>query len=618
MAYNHEWPYTDPDRFNTDWEINTVKDLVNIVKNWIAMNSIKYSDPIEWDITRQYQANTVVIDEHDGTAYLSTKPVPVNIAIDNTDYWTPIFNYDAVIQHLRSQIATNERKSQTATANRAAGDLVWLDGDLAEVISDMTAGDRYVEGSNFNYVTLESFIKSIKEQLHSDIERLSSDLSAEVTAREEADTTLGELITGEVTAREGYIVYNPSDLAGAGSNIGLKEGVYNVEENTTINAQLVVPKGAIINIAAGVTLTINGSITAGRYQIFDGGGSIVVDSRLQPFGYPEWFNNNVQKCINTFQETVLGAGDYNINGNITINKDNKVLRGVGFSGLTGRGFNGSRLVFNSGRLVIGTPNATTIADFPRHINVKDLEIITLSNPDDIITMCGNVNGVFENLKLSSSSATNGIMFYNSVTTKLNNIYVQALPVKNGAFFAYRFTDVYGGTVGERSASVWITNSIFNDTRSTNEMGFGFWLEGHISDVFIDHCEVVRGYNGVTLKNLSNEAVDIRITNCDFDQLYGHGLEISGTGNTNAGVTFDGNYIALQSITTNALIYLESNVPCTMNGVQLIGTNASQIAIQSPVSPSLIGNGIVKGLTTPINVAGTTNMLFKYLKNGALV
>lgn len=210
MAYNHEWPYTDPDRFNTDWEINTVKDLVKVVENWIAMNSIKYSDPIEWDITRQYQANTVVIDEHDGTAYLSTRPVPVNIAIDNTDYWTPIFNYDAVIQHLRSQIATNERKSQTATANRAVDDLVWLDGDLAVIISAMNAGDRYVEGSNFNYVTLEAFIKSIIENLRNELEGLSGDLAAEVAAREDADTSLGGRIddvvgdlSDEVTAREG-------------------------------------------------------------------------------------------------------------------------------------------------------------------------------------------------------------------------------------------------------------------------------------------------------------------------------------------------------------------------------------------------------------------------------
>lgn len=209
MAYNHEYPYTDPNRMNTDWEINTVKELVETVKNWIAMNRIKYADPIEWDITSQYQANTVVIDAHDGTAYLSTKPVPVNIAIDDTNYWTPIFNYDAVIQHLRSQIATNERKSETATANRSKGDLVWLDGDLAVVTTDMNAGDRYVEDSNFEYVTLETFIKTLVDDLHDVVVGVAGDLADEVTARGNADTDLGLRIDGvagnltdEVTARE--------------------------------------------------------------------------------------------------------------------------------------------------------------------------------------------------------------------------------------------------------------------------------------------------------------------------------------------------------------------------------------------------------------------------------
>lgn len=31
MAYNHEWPYSDPQRANTDWEINKVKELENKV-----------------------------------------------------------------------------------------------------------------------------------------------------------------------------------------------------------------------------------------------------------------------------------------------------------------------------------------------------------------------------------------------------------------------------------------------------------------------------------------------------------------------------------------------------------------------------------------------------------
>ncbi len=32
MAYNHEWPYSDPGRANTDWEINEIKRLKSIVE----------------------------------------------------------------------------------------------------------------------------------------------------------------------------------------------------------------------------------------------------------------------------------------------------------------------------------------------------------------------------------------------------------------------------------------------------------------------------------------------------------------------------------------------------------------------------------------------------------
>ena len=35
MAYNHEYPYTDPYRANADWLINTVKQLDNKVNNII-------------------------------------------------------------------------------------------------------------------------------------------------------------------------------------------------------------------------------------------------------------------------------------------------------------------------------------------------------------------------------------------------------------------------------------------------------------------------------------------------------------------------------------------------------------------------------------------------------
>ena len=161
MAYNYEYPYTDPGRFNADWLLNTIKKLIEDMQNFINLNTIKYADPILWDITSQYEANTVVIDGQTGNAYISTQPVPAGVALSDTDYWTIIYNYENNINLLREQIAAaNEGTSTTATADRSAGDLVWLNGKLYRIIADMIAGDSYVEGSNCVDTTIEELIRA--------------------------------------------------------------------------------------------------------------------------------------------------------------------------------------------------------------------------------------------------------------------------------------------------------------------------------------------------------------------------------------------------------------------------------------------------------------------------
>ena len=87
------YPYINFNDYNLDWIIWKVKELSENLDTFVNINTIKYAHPIEWNITRQYEANTVVIDPFDGTAYLSSKPVPSGIGISNTEYWTPIFNY---------------------------------------------------------------------------------------------------------------------------------------------------------------------------------------------------------------------------------------------------------------------------------------------------------------------------------------------------------------------------------------------------------------------------------------------------------------------------------------------------------------------------------------------
>lgn len=76
----------------------------------------------------------------------------------------------------------------------------------------------------------------------------------------------------------------------------VKEDVHAVGVNTTVNSNidLVVPKGADIQIANGVTLTINGPLTAGPYKIFTctGTGAVAFGTGSVKEVYPEWWAAN--------------------------------------------------------------------------------------------------------------------------------------------------------------------------------------------------------------------------------------------------------------------------------------------------------------------------------------
>lgn len=191
----HRAPYTNFHDLNLDWIMDALNEFDTKLTNFVSLATIKYANPIQWDITSQYEANTVVVDSN-GNAYLSVQPVPSGVSLDRTEFWTKIGNFDELWADVKKAITPNdEGHSPTATAARAVNDLVWVNGALVRVTRAMIAGDAYVPGSN-------CVSSSTNEVLHYLINAFNEGLSAETTAREDADNQLQQAIAAEQTARE--------------------------------------------------------------------------------------------------------------------------------------------------------------------------------------------------------------------------------------------------------------------------------------------------------------------------------------------------------------------------------------------------------------------------------
>lgn len=191
----HKVPYTNFHDLNLDWIIEVLNEFNTKLTDFVSLATIKYADPIQWDITSQYEANTVVVDSN-GNAYLSVRPVPSGVSLDRTEFWTKIGNFDELWTDVKRAITPNdEGHSPTATADRAVNDLVWVNGSLVRVTKAMTAGDAYVPGSN-------CVSSSTNEVLHYLVIALNEGLSAEQTDRENADRDLQTAIDTEKQKRE--------------------------------------------------------------------------------------------------------------------------------------------------------------------------------------------------------------------------------------------------------------------------------------------------------------------------------------------------------------------------------------------------------------------------------
>lgn len=221
MGFDNKYPYTDFHELNLDWILALVTALRNEMKVFVNVNTIKYADPLQWNITTQYEQNTIVQDAM-GATYLSKTAVPAGVSISNTDYWIKVASFDATATLIKEAISlSDDGSSSTTTADRDENDLVWLNDILYLVLRPMNTGDAYVDSGinpNIRQVSIEELIDDIRDAVAGIYGSISANNDHDSTTSS-ANRAIGDFVWLNDTLYKVTAAINAGDTYVIGTNI---------------------------------------------------------------------------------------------------------------------------------------------------------------------------------------------------------------------------------------------------------------------------------------------------------------------------------------------------------------------------------------------------------------
>lgn len=109
MGFFKNFPYTNFHEMNLEWILREMQNIKKYIENYTAINKVSYAGI--WDITKQYPQWAVVTDGE--TSWLSLKPVPAGIPLENEDYWQKLADLDPRIAGIIVQLGETVKKAET-------------------------------------------------------------------------------------------------------------------------------------------------------------------------------------------------------------------------------------------------------------------------------------------------------------------------------------------------------------------------------------------------------------------------------------------------------------------------------------------------------------------------
>ena len=241
MGLFDHFPYTNFHEMNLDWILQVLKEIEKTMDQFVAINSLKYADPIQWNIVRQYEKNTIVIDPLTGVAYISVQAVPSGVALTNTDYWTVVFDLGSFVVRAAKNFTLRWEEATTLTATMPISEGQWIIwGDtLYRALSNIIVGDQYVIDSNIERITVEE----IKNEIMSYIDNLYNEISDRVGDLSDLNTPDTTSIVNAINS--GY--EEISDRVGNLSDLNTPDTTSIVNSINSVNHRIV---GKIIDMTA--------------------------------------------------------------------------------------------------------------------------------------------------------------------------------------------------------------------------------------------------------------------------------------------------------------------------------------------------------------------------------